>query len=212
MAAFDITALVDAFTKTEAFSEDQLELLTEAGSDLQMWTIEEYKGIGFSSAEVIVARQTVRDTFGVIRPSDAVIPERPPYLEDVGFPPVFGKATDDGTITIKTQGSTGDYDPHDPLQFCIVGDQKFRWDGKRSVRFPVGARHEVAIVEHRIVNGILVPDAEQKTQAMLEGKQWFHRGYNCWISAQGKPLSHVPREQLTELRGVVERTTSQRVA
>ncbi len=212
MAAFDITALVEAFTKTEAFSEEQIGLLEEAGSDLQMWTIEEYRGIGFNPAEAIVARQTVRDTLGVIRPSDAVIPESPPYLKNVGYPPVFGKTTDDGTLTIKTPGSTGDYDPHDPLQFCIVGDQKFRWDGKRSARFPVGERHEIAIVEHRIVNGILVPDAEQKTQAMLEGKQWFHRGYNCWISREGKPLSQVPREQLTELRSVVERTTAQRVA
>ena len=212
MATFDATGLLEAFTKTEAFSEEQLGLLSEVGSDIQMWTIEEYKGLGFSSAEAIVARQTVRDTLGVIRPSNAVIPDGPPYLKNPGKPPIFGKTTDDGTLTVKTQGSTGDYDPHDPLQFVIVGDQKFRWDGKRSARFPVGERHEIAIIEHRIVNGVLVPDATQMMQAMLEGKQWFHRGYNCWVSVEGKPLSRVPREQLTELRSVVERTTAQRVA
>ncbi|KKL22953.1 hypothetical protein LCGC14_2430250 [marine sediment metagenome] len=212
MTAFDITALVEAFKKTEAFSEEQIGLLEEADSDLQMWTIEEYKGIGFNPAEAIVARQTVRDTLGVIRPSDAVIPETPPYLKDVGYPPVFGKTTDDGGKTIKKTASVGGYDPHDPLQFCIVGDQKFRWDGKRSERFLVGERHEIAIVEHNIVNGLLVPDMEQARKVELEGKQWFHRGYNCWISIDGKPLSRVPREKLSEMRTVVERTTALRVA
>ncbi len=212
MAAFDMTSVIGAL-KDAGFADEQLTLLKDAGEDLRRWEVDDYVEAGFSRVEGGAARTTVRDNFGVIREEQGIeIPDAPTYLKNTGRLPVIGKPLDDGTITIKTAAQVGDYDAHDPLQFVKVGDQRFRWDGKRSVRDPEGRMHEIAIVDHRIVNKIPVPDMDQARAAEMAGLQWFHRGYGCWISNEGKPLSVVPRDKLNALRGVVERTTSRAVA
>lgn len=209
MADFDTTGLVEALKETEAFTDEQIKLLEGAGEDLQMWSLEEYMELGLTRSDAIVARMTLRDSFGVVPLNDVAIPDSPTYLKHKGRPPQIGKPLDDGTITHKRPADVGDYNPHDPMQFMKVGDQKFRFDGKRSERFPEGEIHEIAIITHRIQqDGVLMPDFQEAAEAMTEGKQWFHRHYNCWISTAGKPLSPVARDKIIEMRGAVVRTTA----
>ena len=215
MAVFDPTVLIDALRETEVFSDEQIELAEAAGDDLQAWTVERFMEIDFPRAEAMVAYRTVRtavEQYAVTEEVKLTIPEEPSYLSDTGKVPVFGKTHEDGTLTVESDGTKGDYDPSDPTQFVTVGDQMFRWDGKRSARFPKGERHEVVIMPHKLVNGVHIPDAAQATAAKLAGHEWFHKGYDCWITGDGKPYGIVPRETLDAMRRNVARGVPQQVA
>jgi hypothetical protein len=215
MSGFDTTVLVNALEDTKVFSEDQIELF-EAGADgLQAMGPEDFEKLGLSLAEVALAVVTVRravESYGVSEERQSVIPERPPYLADTGNVTKYGKPLDDETRTVKVKADVGDYDAHDQTQFFTVGDQMFRWDGKRSEQYPDGKRHEITIVEHTVKDGIYVPDPKQVAAAKAANLEWFHKGYGCWITADGKPYAAVSRKTLTAVRAVTPSGVPQRVA
>jgi hypothetical protein len=206
MAGIDLSKLLASLREADAFSEDQLGLLEAAGEEPITWSADDFaKQIGLSRLEAMAAHRLVREAFGdlgVTQERQHEIPKQPPYLLNPGKPATFGKPLDDGTKVIKTAASVGDYDPADPMQFQKIGDQYYRWDGQRTERHPFGQPHEVAFVDHRVVNGVMVPDSVQASAALAKGQEWFHKGYGCWIRWNGKRSVEVGREALTAARNV----------
>lgn len=202
----DLTKILGSLREAEAFDEEQLSLIEAAGDELITWSAGELaEQIGLTRLEGIAVHRLVRDAFsalGVTEERRYEIPKRPPYLQDAGHMPIFGKPLLDGTKKITTPADTGDYDPTDSMQFAKIGDQFFRWDGQRNERWPYGQPHEVVFVDHRIVNRIPVPDPKQAADATAKGQEWFHKGYGCWIRWSGKRSVEIGRETLTAVRNV----------
>ncbi len=206
MAGFDLKKIVSALKAADAFSDEQLELIEAAGSELITWSPDDFsEQVGLSRLEGMSAQRLVRDAFGTLGVSEErryEIPESPPYLKNPGWAAKTGKVQEDGTTTIMKAASTGDYDPSDPMQFAQIGDQFWRWDGQRSTRWPYGRPREVTFVDHRIVEGVPVPDPIQASAAIANGQEWFHKGYDCWIRWNGKRSVEMTRAKLTSVRNV----------
>ncbi len=213
------TALIDntldALRKADAFTDEQIALFVKVGDNLPSRSAADFEAMGLNRAETVLAERTIHDTvatFGVTEEVKVTIPEKPPYLKDFGWPAELGELDDDGNPEIIKPASSGDYDPHDSTQFVNVGDQMFRWAGNRTTLRPFGDRHEIAIIDHKSIDGVLMPNQEQARKAMADGKQWFNRHYNCWINVDGKPLSFVSRKQLNDVRRVGSGSSTARVA
>lgn len=187
--------IIDALERTQAFSDEDLEILAEAERDgygpITNWNDGQFKELFGATgvAKALVAQQTV----SLIKVGEAEdiaavaarIPEFPPYLE---------RGLD---------GKPVGYDPHDPAQFWTDPSSRemYRWDGKGRGRvtpldrWPYGQAHRVVLVEHRRApNGVLIPDEQQAHDANNRGYDWFHRGYNVWIGNGGKPYGDVPSD------------------
>ena len=214
-AASIADTIIDALEATEAFTPEQLLALMDLSDEIQ--TIKAADLEGFSPAEAQLAERTIRDAvegFGVVEQRRELLPEKPPYLKDLGTVEEidFNDLDRDGNPKVITPGAVGDYRSDDPTQFVTIGDQSLRWDGKRTRRFPYGERHEIAFIDHSNIGGVLLPNQEQAAEAMLAGKQWFHKGYNCWINVDGKPTGIVSRARLDAVRRVGGGSSTARVA
>ena len=217
MPGLDFDAVVKALTASEALDEGQLEMLKVAGESVIGWGVDEYmETLQISRLEAVGTQRLVRDAFnemGVTRQQEITIPEKPPYLADAGEQATFQSKLGPGeTLIEKTKARTGDYDPRDSTQFAKIGDQFYRWDGQRTERHPFGLAHEIVFVEHKLVNGILMPDAKQGEAATTAGQGWFHKGYGCWIRPNGKRSVEVSQELLLKIRSVVGPRTRTAVA
>ena len=186
MAGFDLPKILTALRDADAFSDEQLELIEAAGSELITWSPDDFsEQVGLSRLEAMSAQRLVRDAFGALGVPEErryEIPERPPYLKNPGYAAEPGKRLDDGTLTLKKPANVGDYD--------------------RSERWPFGQPHEVVFVDHRIVSGIPVPDPIQASAATAKGQEWFHKAYNCWIRSTGKRSVEMTRDKLMSVRNV----------
>ena len=206
MAGIDLTKIIASLREAEAFTDEQLDMIKLAGDELVMWSPDDFsEQIGLSRLEAMSAQKLVRDAFGALGVTEErryEIPKTPPYLKNPGKAAKYGKPQEDGTRVVTTRADVGDYDPTDPMQFAKIGDQFWRWDGLRTERWPNGQPHEVVFVDHRIVSGVMVPDAKQAVAATAKGQEWFHKGYGCWIRFNGKRSVEVSRETLTAVRNV----------
>lgn len=208
MLGFDFDAILKSLAASEVFDEGELETIKLAGEGIVGWDVDEYmEALGTTRMEAVGVRTLVRDAFnnmGVSRQQDITIPEKPPYLEDPGKVATFQKELGPGeTLIEKTRASTGDYDPTDPTQWAKIGDQFYRWDGQRNERYPFGWAHEIVFVEHKLQNGILMPNAKQGEAATTAGQGWFHKGYGCWIRPNGKRSAEISQELLMKVRSVI---------
>ena len=206
MAAFDFDAVLKALAATEELDEGQLALIEVAGETVVSWDAGDYaSNFEVSRLEALGIQRLVRDAFGAMGVTDTraiEMPDGPPYLKNTGRIATYGKPDGAGTLQIKQEREVGDYDPTDPTQFAKIGDQYFRWDGKRNEQYPKGRPHEITFIDHRLVNGIQVPDRDQVTEARLKQLGWFHKGYGCWVLPNGKRSVEVPQEQLIAMRNV----------
>lgn len=206
MPDIDFGEIIGKLREADVFSDDQMVLLEAAGDELLTWSPDDFvQTAGLTRLESMSAQRLVREAFGMLGVTEDrryEIPERPPYLVDPGHPATYGKQKADGSRPVQKAGSTGDYDPKNPMQFMQIGDQYFRWDGKRSERHPYGQPHEITFVDHRIIDRVPVPDPKQAAAALAAGLEWWHKGYECWIRWNGKRSVEVSREMLTAVRNV----------
>lgn len=183
----------------EALTPAQIATLEAAfrSDDPSNWTrpqFSELDGFGNSSA---FAAWTVIQQFKageVVDHTRAVsLPDFPPYL-----------------------ASWEDYDPTDPTQFWTAPTgEMFRWTGKWHGEFTgqpiaepkakdIATRgpevRRVLQVPHHLSDGIMVPDRDAAARAIRDGYDWFHRGYNTWITRGGKPVREVPRRVRDQVR------------
>ncbi len=205
MAGLDFDAVIKSLRDDGNLSNEQLELLDAAGEEVIGWDVSEYsQTFKITALESLGMRQLVLDAFdsmGVTDSRAVELPDAPPYLEDVGHPATSMKPDSAGTVLDKTPASAGDYDPADPTQWAKIGDQYFRWDGYRTTEQPNGRSHEITFIDHRMGAGnVLIPDPNQVAEAQLDGKGWFHKGYNCWILPNGKRAVEVKQTQLIAMR------------
>lgn len=184
-------AIKDALLALSDVFDDEaivnLELAEEAGYGLiQNWNLDQYREVlDGDVAKAVLARQAVTS----LRVQDTEIltstalPDFPPYL---------------------TRGLAGvpqGYDPRDPTQYWEDPNtgELWRWDGKRKTspedRWPHGEPHRVAVVRHRTVGGVPVPDEQEAHDANAQELDWFHRGLDTWIGHGGKPYGYVSREK-----------------
>jgi hypothetical protein len=208
-------AIIEALEATEAFTSEQLLALVDLSDEIQ--TVKAADLNGFSAAEAQLAERTIRDAvegYGVIEKRSLDLPEKPPYLENIGTVEEidFNDLDRDGNPKVTKPADCGDYMPDDETQFVTIGDQSFRWDGKRTRRFPYGERHEIAFIDHSNIGGVLLPNQDQAAEAMQVGKQWFHKGYRCWITEDGKKTGLVSRDRLDAVRRVGSGSSTARVA
>lgn len=208
MPGLDFDVIFKSLTASEAFDEGQLEVIHTAGEGVVGWGIDEYmEAFDIDRLKAVGAQRLVREAFnemGVTSQQEIAIPEKPPYLEDPGRQATFEKERGPGgTLIEKTPSLAGDYDPSDSTQWVKIGDQYWRWDGQRNERYPFGQAHEIVFVEHRDVNGVLMPDPKQGEAATVAGQGWFHKGYGCWIRPNGKRSAEVSQELLMKIRSVI---------
>jgi hypothetical protein len=204
-------SVLEALAKTGAFTDDDietLELLERDFGPIVNWSESQYdEAFHGDIAKRIVAKNAVGLAKLVVTESDqrAELPQFPPYLEKGAGGAVLG------------------YDSHDPSQYWTdpVTGKHFRWDGKRdngpkvnALGQPVprqpwvfGQPHEVALVTHKIVDGVYIPDAQQAHEANNAERDWFHRGYNVWIGGGGKPYGDVSPEARARFRAAQTRDT-----
>ncbi len=205
MAGLDFDAVIKSLRDDGNLSDEQLELLDIAGEEVIGWDVSKYsQTFKITALESLGMRQLVLNAFdsmGVTDSRAVVMPDAPPYLEDVGKPAVSGEPDSAGTRLDIEEASSGDYDPSDPTQFAKIEDQYFRWDGYRTTEQPNGRSHEITFIDHALGSGgVLVPNPNQVAEALRDGKGWFHKGYNCWILPNGKRAVEVKQAQLIAMR------------
>lgn len=202
-------SVLEALAQSGAFTEDDIEaieLCEKEFGPIVNWNDAQYdEAVNGDVAKRIVAKNVVSLTKVATSEAEAraEIPDFPPYLTKGAGGTVIG------------------YDPHDPTQYWTdpVSGKMFRWDGKRDdapvtnlLGQPVprqpwrfGQPHEVAIVQHTIVDGVYVPDVQQAHNANADEKDWFHRGYNTWIGGGGKAYGDVSPEVRARFRAAQSR-------
>lgn len=213
--AFDFDKAIQDDMLAKGFEQKHVRALVEAaigtgqeaGADLSQWprsAFESLEGFGPMAASLAyeLVQRYAKEQIGLSGDEDFDFPKFPPYLD-----------------------SMKDYDPHNPLQFWTdPNGRSWRWCAKaqpdeataKAVRAagndphcktcgPEGAfAHPVTVVSHDRRGTELVPSALEASLAVNSHMQWYHRGYNCWISEDGKPLGEVPRERRVLARAAIE--------
>jgi hypothetical protein len=197
--------LETALLATGAFDQDDIEMVDvaeQAHGPIANWGPDKYAdAFGTNKAKQIIAQQAVAKFKAgpvVELAANVVLPDRPPYL---------GR----GTL-----GEAIGYDPSDPSQYWTdpATGEMWRWDGKgrgeqqervymdhgrselRSTvaQYPHGKPRRVVLVRHTSFDGVRIPDEQEAHDANAAGYDWFHHGYNCWITDGGKPTGDVSPE------------------
>ncbi|KKN74350.1 hypothetical protein LCGC14_0391510 [marine sediment metagenome] len=181
-----------ALEATGAFTSSQLKALYEAEDELPNFSRDRYAGLdAFTKSTAYIAHEIITRYIGqqaLSQEPSGPMPVKPPYLD-----------------------KPDEYDPHNPSQvYTHVDGKLYRWDGKRgeqdNVSYEWGKLRPVVVVSHTDVGGVMVPDAAPASQAIRDGVDWFHWGYDCWIGNGGKPLGVVTQDVRDQVRLAQERS------
>jgi hypothetical protein len=188
--------LAEILRETLVLDPDVMEALAEMGDRVFNASIEDLAesagvdhSVGFAIFTIVERHKAGQGIARVDEPT--LFPEQPPYLT---------------SRMMHSPPHAGEYDSHNAGQFWTAEDGKmYRWDGKRSSRFPWGDRHRIVSVPHDSIEigreVVLIPMRNEawpdETRALvLSGAaQYFHQGYGCWIGAGGKPLADIPTKR-----------------
>lgn len=181
-----------ALEATGAFTASQLTSLSEAEDELPNFSRNRYAELdAFTKSTAYIAYEIITQHIAQQALSQAPtgpMPVKPPYLD-----------------------KPDEYDPHNPSQvYTHVDGKLYRWDGKRgqqdNVSYEWGKLRPVVVVPHTDVGGVMVPDTAPASQAIRDGVDWFHYGYDCWIGNGGKPLGIVTQDVRDQVRLAQERS------